>query len=658
MSDNKNSKFCHLDYSRIKLESIPKEVIDKKDSLIELDISGNNFKDFYSVLNDLKQLKKLKRLKINIFTQKQAKDIIDSMPNLEYLNGEPINDDIEDSNNENNINAKRGINQSNFPSIKFKDNNFKLVFERFEEFFKLNNKMKEKFQRIIELFNNKCDQLGIKMKKEIEKMNSEEIKKELELYKIISNELKLIKENINLNIYEPDSVNILLNIMIENEKIKDKCCKILKTKKKKEKTSNENKNFNFITQKSNHSSNQIELEKGKKERKSISKKNKKNFDKWTNRSFNRKNVEKILFENNFFGNLNNPKAFSERNTKSESKYNKKTNKFSKEIELIEFYDANIANLMRKSKNEFDTLNIFDDEYNDIIIKENMNTRIINLNNLLEIINQIYKIRNNRIEKQRQNIYSKATLEQDFYNYLKSKYGLKKLIIEWYISFLSSIQAYYTINGEVFLFSLILKNELDEDSIHILNKIKNTVNSILNMVYDYNITKIRNIKQNKEFISEKEWKTITDCLYSDDNILKEKFKEEISEYINKLIKGKDLVEKGGKKILFEDLMNLLIIFNLKLRRKYLHNLFLLFSKEDTKRIGIIEIENLKNIIKNTDIFKDEEKIEEVTNELIEIADRDGSGQITFSETVQCLDNLDLITEEGKIKFLDKLSNMNF
>ena len=179
-----------------------------------------------------------------------------------------------------------------------------------------------------------------------------------------------------------------------------------------------------------------------------------------------------------------------------------------------------------------------------------------------------------------------------------------------------------------------------------------------MVYDYNITKIRNIKQNKEFISEKEWKTITDCLYSDDNILKEKFKEEISEYINKLIKGKDLVEKGGKKILFEDLMNLLIIFNLKLRRKYLHNLFLLFSKEDTKRIGIIEIENLKNIIKNTDIFKDEEKIEEVTNELIEIADRDGSGQITFSETVQCLDNLDLITEEGKIKFLDKISNMNF
>ena len=82
------------------------------------------------------------------------------------------------------------------------------------------------------------------------------------------------------------------------------------------------------------------------------------------------------------------------------------------------------------------------------------------------------------------------------------------------------------------------------------------------------------------------------------------------------------------------------------------------KEDIKRIGIIQEENFKQIIKNSGIFKDEQKIEEVTKELIDIADKEGCGQITFSDMVQCLDNLDLITEEGRIKFLDKLSIMDF
>ena len=250
------------------------------------------------------------------------------------------------------------------------------------------------------------------------------------------------------------------------------------------------------------------------------------------------------------------------------------------------------------------------------------------------------------------------MEQDFYTYLKSKYGLKNLIIEWSISILSSIQTYYKTNGEVYLFALILKNELDEDSIEILNKIKNTMNIILNIIYDYNINKIENIKQNKEFMNENEWKTISNCLYSDDNYLKEKFINEVSEYIDNLMKGKNIVQKLGKKILFEDFLNILIIFNMKLRKIFLHNLFVLFSKEDIKRKGIINPENFKQIIKNTGIIKDEQKLEEVSRELIEIADREGTGQITFNDIVQCFDSLDLITEEGKIKFLYKLSKINF
>ncbi len=166
--ENLNQYSNYLNLSRAKLKSIPKEVLDQKDSLESLDISGNNFNDFYSVLNDLQKLKKLKRLKINIFTQEQAKNIIDLMPNLEYLNDEAINEEVNTgqkkeksvSNNKEKINVK-----IKSPLKQITDNNFKPVFKKFEEFFKLNLNKKEKFQKIISAFNEKYRQLNIKENK-------------------------------------------------------------------------------------------------------------------------------------------------------------------------------------------------------------------------------------------------------------------------------------------------------------------------------------------------------------------------------------------------------------------------------------------------------------------------------------------------------------
>jgi hypothetical protein len=596
-----NTKVTSLNYSRAKIKTLPKEILDRKDSLIELDISGNNFPDFKSVVNELNQFKKLKKLKINIFTQEQAKTIIDSMPNLEYLNDEPINDDI--------IPPKEKKQEKNI--IKILDNNYKSVFKKFKEFYKLNKERKDEYKNIIKLFNTKCKELNIKENKSIEKLSNEEINKELILYKVIFNELNKIKDELNMNKYNSNSLEELFNIMEENEKIKNRCNKIL----------NERQNKKDI-----------------KEQKEKHKSPKNTFKQKKNKMiYHEAKTEQC---NNINININ-------------------TNKIMKQDELYGFYDdKNLVNLLLKSKSEFNALNIFDDQNNDIIIKEKINTRILNLNNLLEIINQTYKIRNSRIEKQKEGFYNKGTLEQDLYTYLKSKYGLKKLIIEWNMNIISSIQAYYKINGEVFLFALLLKNELDEESIEILNKIKRTVNNILNIIYDYNINKISKIKQNKEFINENEWKAISTCLYSDDDFLKEKFINEVEQYINNIIKRKDLIEKTGQKILYEDFINLLIIFNMKLRKMYLHNLFNLFTKEDKKKIGIIYIDNFKQIIRNSGIIKDEQKLEDVIEKLVEIIDIEGSGQITFSDCVQCLDKLDLITEEGKIKFLDKLSNINF
>ena len=192
--DNKEKleRNSYLNLRRSKLKSIPKEVLEKQDSLEELDISGNSFTDFYSVIKDLKKLKKLKRLKINIFTQKQAKDIIDSLPNLEYLNGESVNDEISEDEKNISNNKKDRINniQNNFPSVKIIDNNFQKVFEKLSEFFILNKNNKKEFQRIIDLFNKKCKELNIKENKNIiEKMTDKEIAKELQLNQLIYKEL-------------------------------------------------------------------------------------------------------------------------------------------------------------------------------------------------------------------------------------------------------------------------------------------------------------------------------------------------------------------------------------------------------------------------------------------------------------------------------------
>ena len=698
-----------LDYSHKKITSIPKEVLKNKDTLITLDISGNNFKDFNSIIEDLKQLKKLKNLKINIFTQEQAKNIIDAMPNLEYLNDEPINEDINSDKAEEEI-------VINIPLIKLVDIKFETVFKKLNEFYSMNKTKENNFLKLIEEFNN----FGKKLKNSKNNNNKDDSNKTMKLYTFLNNKLNKIKEEANNknNKYNQKSLSLLSSVIEENNKIKNKSNKSKSKQKEsegkqdkengneKDETEENNSNNEKITRNKNilknknknvkqnsfkspslekkqsKDSNKIQPKEKVKKNKKLSKypssfgelspknnannifisnlpQQKKNDTLWSNRSFNKFNEK-----------LKSPidsarKAQNHHGTNSEKKKSKhiflsmnQRKKYKNQADLIENYnDPNITDLLMKSKANYDTLNIFDDGNNEQISKDKLNTRVINLNNLLEIISQIYKIRNSRNEKQKDGVYNKGTLEQDLYTYLKSKYGLKNLIVEWNINILSAVQTYIKINGEVYLFALILRNELDEESIEIMNKIKKTVNNILYLIYDYDTNMVENVKNNKEFLKENEWKTISKCLYSDDDNLREKFVNKVINYIDKLMKGQDLMAKTGKKILLSDYMNILIYFNIKLRKKYLHNLFVLFSQQDKKRTGIINPETFKKIITSCGIITDEEKVEEVANDLIEIADKEGSGQITFNDMVQCLDNLDLIMDEGKVKFLDKLSKMS-
>ena len=255
---------------------------------------------------------------------------------------------------------------------------------------------------------------------------------------------------------------------------------------------------------------------------------------------------------------------------------------------------------------------------------------------------------------------KGTLEIDLFSYLKSRYGLKKLIIEWILIIFSSIKAYSKINGEICLFGLILRHELDEGSIDILQKIKETVNNLLNYLYKYDNRIIEKIRNNKEFMKENEWLTICEILYSNDINLREKFKKKIYEFINKMINNEKILEKIGKKILFCDFLNLLIMFNLRQRKKYLKNLVNIFRKHDKERYGIINYDEVKLMIKDIGIV-DINKINDIMNYLIEKNDKEATGQITFNEIVECFDNFYLENinnkTEDKIKLLDKISDLN-
>ena len=317
-------------------------------------------------------------------------------------------------------------------------------------------------------------------------------------------------------------------------------------------------------------------------------------------------------------------------------------------------------LQIENNTNFEISNLFDG-LKDIVNYDYNNIHIINLKNLLDIINQVYKLRSNRVKKQIMGSTTKGTLETDLMDFLKSRYGLKKLIIEWYINILSSIKAYSKIYGEVCLFGLILRNELDEGSIDILFKIKETIDSILTPLYQYDIDIINNIKNNKEFMNENEWLIIAEILYNNDNNLRQRFQNKIYGFIRKFIKNEKILEKSGKKILFGDFLNQLIMFNLRLRKKYLNNLVQFFKKQDKNRYGVINYDEFKLMMEDIGVIE-KDKFKEVTDCLIESADKEGIGQITFNDIVICfdnfyLDNLNNNKNDDKIKLLDQINNLN-
>lgn len=193
------------------------------------------------------------------------------------------------------------------------------------------------------------------------------------------------------------------------------------------------------------------------------------------------------------------------------------------------------------------------------------SRVLTIKMMKDIINEIYISKVEFDKKCIENKMPKETMEQHMYYYLNQKYGLKTLIIEWASSIISGIKMYSSEDSEIYLFGKILRNELEEDSRFIFQKLKTTISDLLTyflksknpLKANTEIKEMLNQKMNGN-ISQEEWSQIIDYVYEADDAknLRNKLMELISTkkgFNNSQVNFK--VESSNKKLTREEILKL-------------------------------------------------------------------------------------------------------
>ena len=670
-----SEQITSIDLSNKGLTEIPEELLEHKDSLEILDISNNNFTDLKPIAEFLSQFPKLTNLNIDLESEEDALLILKSIQNLKFLNQQATdeedevdnnNNNINDNNNDiineetdeplrqselnennenynNNINDKFNENQMEIPevqnaSLQSEINNFNVIVSNIKKFYEKKpdevNKFSEEFQDFLK---NKIDyinqMINTNTAKYLYALNVYQSK--LDIYSFLNQKINsILKElsssnNFNNSDLIIDSLEKIEKFRTENEKIINSI--VNKMNKGITELNTNRKNDNNELNKQLKSLND-ELNKLKKKNKEYEMTTK--TLQMENKSLNEKN--KLLKKDNdkLSGNLF---RRANRMIKSETNGNKENNEF----------------LPDSKNNIFDLKSLFENPHEKITLSQT-NSRILAKNYLIDIINDIYKNKIISDKKNIQNQIPKYTMEQYLFNYLKSKYGLKKLIVEWSIKILNGIKLYSKENAEICLFGLLLRNELDENySIQILNKIKETVKKLIKELVN-NFQKYENIINGNTYMDETLWKTIANILYKDDIKFIEQLIQKIEDFIESKIENVELLIQMGKKILFNDFLNLVIMFNLNIRKNYLENLVEMFREVDDGRYGIITGEGFVEIIQRANLYN-QDNIESKVQRLLELVDENEFNNIRFTDVVDAFDKEYVEDENGKkIKILDKIA----
>ena len=351
------------------------------------------------------------------------------------------------------------------------------------------------------------------------------------------------------------------------------------------------------------------------------------------------------------------------------------------------------------KNKNDTNNIY-------IHKDNNNFTIntrINLPNMpknsfnKQIIVSKKKLTREQLNEIIQNIYKSKiaydqncidlnkpleTMEQHMYQYLNNKYGLKNLTIEYASAIISGIKEFSKKDMNIKLFGMLLKNEIEENTLTIVDKIKQVIQETLEYFISQknpymvgsDIQKIcEDIK--KGMVDEVVWNSFVDTLFLNDKENGKKVKDKIYEFIDRIM-AKSLDKIGNnlkfemtreeedfykelqqypKKIRYEDLINIFIDYHIKVRKNYLKNMRELFMNNDENKDGVLTKKEFIKYISDLKIFHEETLEENIDYLLRKIPQCEKYDFFSFSEVVELFDQEQILKENNeKCSILDFLA----
>ena len=299
-------------------------------------------------------------------------------------------------------------------------------------------------------------------------------------------------------------------------------------------------------------------------------------------------------------------------------------------------------------------------------------RVFTLKMMKEVISNIYTSKSTFDKKCVINKQPKQTMEEYMYTYLNYKYGLKNMVIEWATNIINGIRTFSNEDTEISLFGKILQNELEENCQLLINNLKENINSIL-----INVLKAENPFKNEDELIEMKNKYIKNDIPPEkaqliiETLFDEKGRTVLFEKINTHINNKrNIVMKNNSvkgrltreemnKIMFtkqnecnsvqyDFLLDICLEYQIKLHIRYLKPFVKLFQSIDTDRDGIIDEEQFVLLIKNMNIFK-EDNIVQIIEDFLNNLDPYGYKHIIFSDVVDLFSKVNF---EGNQSVLDK------
>ena len=299
-------------------------------------------------------------------------------------------------------------------------------------------------------------------------------------------------------------------------------------------------------------------------------------------------------------------------------------------------------------------------------------RVFTLKMMKEIISNMYTTKIAFDKKCVINKQPKQTMEEYMYIYLNQKYGLKNMVIEWATNIINGIRTFSSEDTEISLFGKILQNELEESCHLLINNLKENINTILISIlksenpykdeYEINIMKNKLIKGE---IPPEKTQQIIENLFDEKGrgVLFEKINTQINNkrtlmMKNNSIKGKYSREEMNKIIYnkqnecnfvqYDFLLDICLEYQIKLHIKYLKPFVKLFQSIDTNRDGILDEEQFVHLIKNMNIFE-EQNIVQIVEEFLNNLDPYGYKRVTFSEIVELFTKINFAQNQS---ILDK------